>query len=116
MFLSNFVLTDILCGPESLLTLNLHKSVEAGLTMCKYFGNIIPTTRDHCRLVRSGKYDIRKGGLFTIDEVKSLWASKSWKGKKSGDPLLVRGGYNCRHQWSFVNPDWYDESGTIITE
>jgi len=97
-------------------TLNLHKSVEAGLTMCKYFGNIIPTTRDHCRLVRSGKYDIRNGGLFTIDEVKSLWASKSWKGKKSGDPLLVRGGYNCRHQWSFVNPDWYDESGTIITE
>ena len=96
--------------------LNLHKSIEAGLTMCKYFGNIIPTTRDHCRLVRSGKYDIRKGGLFTIDEVKSLWTSKSWKGKKSGDPLLVRGGYNCRHQWSFVNPDWYDESGTIITE
>ena len=97
-------------------TLNLHKSVEAGLTMCKYFGNIIPTTRDHCKLVRSGKYDIRKGGLFTIDEVKALWTSKSWKGKKSGDPLLVRGGYNCRHQWSFVNPDWYDESGTIITE
>ena len=97
-------------------TLNLHKSVEAGLTMCKYLGNIIPTTRDHCRLVRSGKYDIRKGGLFTIDEVKALWTSKSWKGKKSGDPLLVRGGYNCRHQWSFVNPDWYDESGTIITE
>jgi hypothetical protein len=97
-------------------TLNLHKSVEAGLTMCKYFGNIIPTTRDHCRLVRSGEYDIRNGGLFTIDEVKQLWASKSWKGKKSGDPLLVRGGYNCRHQWSFVNPDWYDESGTIITE
>lgn len=97
-------------------TLNLHKSVEAGLTMCKYFGNIIPTTRDHCKLVRSGKYDIRNGGLFTIDEVKDLWASKSWKGKKSGDPLLVRGGYNCRHQWSFVNPDWYDESGNIITE
>lgn len=96
--------------------LNLHKSVEAGLTMCKYFGNIIPTTRDHCRLVRSGNYDIRQGGLFTIDEVKELWDSKSWKGKKTGDPFIVRGGYNCRHQWSFVNPDWYDESGNIITE
>lgn len=96
--------------------LNLHKSVEAGLTMCKYFGNIIPTTREHCRLVRSGKYDRRESGLFTIDEVKKLWASKSWKGKKSGDPFVVRGGYNCRHQWSFVNPDWYDESGNIITE
>ena len=96
--------------------LNLHKSVEAGLTMCKYFGNIIPTTREHCRLVRSGKYDRRESGLFTIDEVKKLWTSKSWKGKKSGDPFVVRGGYNCRHQWSFVNPDWYDESGNIITE
>jgi len=96
--------------------LNLHKSNEAGLTYVKYFGNVIPTTRDHCKLVRQGNYDIREGGLFTIDEVKELWDSKSWKGKKPGDPLIVRGGYNCRHQWSFVNPDWYDESGNLITE
>ena len=30
--------------------------------------------------------------------------------KKSGNPLVVRGGYNCRHQWSYVNPDWYDKT------
>ena len=96
-------------------TLNLAKSDEAGLTYAVYLGNVIPTTRDHCRLVRQGRYDKRNGGLFTKDEVKKLWR-KNWKGKKGGDPFIVRGGYNCRHQWSFVNPDWYDESGNIIIE
>lgn len=97
-------------------TLNLSKSKDAGLTYVKYFGNVIPTTREHCRLVRSGRYDKRKSGLFTIDEVKKLWSSKSWSGKQSGDPLIVRGGYNCRHQWSYVNPDWYDSNGKLIIE
>lgn len=96
--------------------LNLAKSQDAGLTYLKYQGSNIATTRDHCRLVRNGYYDKRKSGLFTIDEVRSLWASKNWKGKKPGDPLIVRGGYNCRHQWSFVNPDWFDESGKLLTE
>ena len=95
--------------------LNLAKSDEAGLTFVKYFGSVIPTTRDHCRLVRAGRYDKRKGGLFTKDEVRKLW-KRSWKGKKGGDPFIVRGGYNCRHQWSFVNPDWYDKSGNLIIE
>ena len=94
--------------------LNLAKSQDAGLVFVKYQGSNIPTTRDHCRLVRTGKYDTRKSGLFTIDEIKSLWTKKSWKGKKSGNPLIVRGGYNCRHQWSYVSPDWYDETGNII--
>ena len=52
--------------------------------------------------------------FFTIDEVNKLWSSRRWKGKKSGNPLIVRGGYNCRHQWSYVNPDWYDEAGELI--
>ena len=95
--------------------LNLAKSTEAGLTYAVYLGNVIPTTRPHCRLVRSGKYDKRKGGLFTKDEVRKLW-QRSWKGKKAGDPFIVRGGYNCRHQWSFVNPDWYDGNGNIKIE
>jgi hypothetical protein len=25
--------------------------------------------------------------------------------------MIVRGGYNCRHQFSYVNPDWYEEDG-----
>lgn len=95
--------------------LNLAKSKDAGLTYVKYFGSVIPTTRDHCASMRAGRFDKRKGGLFTIDEVKKLW-QRNWKGKQAGDPLIVRGGYNCRHQWSFVNPDWYDKAGNLIIE
>ena len=95
-------------------TLNFNKSQDAGLTFVKYYGDVIPTTRDHCRNIINGVYNKRKSGLFTIDEVNSLWTSRSWKGKKSGNPLVVRGGYNCRHQWSYVNPDWYDSKGELI--
>jgi hypothetical protein len=95
-------------------TLNFNKSQEAGLTYVKYFGDVIPTTREICRNVINGVYNKRSGGIFTVDEVRELWASRSWSGKKSGDPLIVRGGYNCRHQWSYVNPDWYDEDGELI--
>ena len=95
-------------------TLNFNKSQDAGLTFVKYYGDVIPTTRDICRNMISGVYNKRKSGLFTVDEVRKLWASRSWSGKKSGDPLVVRGGYNCRHQWSYVNPDWYDSKGELI--
>src|SRR6056300_257132 len=95
-------------------TLNFNKSQDAGLTYVKYYGDVIPTTREICRNVINGVYNKRKSGLFTIDEVNSLWASRSWSGKKSGNPLIVRGGYNCRHQWSYVNPDWYDSKGELI--
>ena len=95
-------------------TLNFNKSKDAGLTYVKYYGDIIPTTREICRNLVNGVYNKRKGGLFTIDEVRKLWNSTSWGGKKSGNPLVVRGGYNCRHQWSYVNPDWYDKKGELI--
>ena len=95
-------------------TLNFNKSNDAGLTYVKYYGDIIPTSRTHCKRIVSGVYNRRKGGLFTIDEVTKLWNSTSWGGKKSGNPLVVRGGYNCRHQWSYVNPDWYDKQGELI--
>ncbi len=96
-------------------TLNFNKSQDAGLTYVKYYGDIIPTTRKICRNVISGVYDKRKSGLFTIDEVNELWNRvPAWSGKKSGNPLIVRGGYNCRHQWSYVNPDWYDNKGELI--
>ena len=95
-------------------TLNFNKSQDAGLTYVKYYGDVIPTTREICRNVINGVYNKRKSGLFTVDEVNTLWASRSWSGKKSGNPLIVRGGYNCRHQWSYVNPDWYDSKGKLI--
>jgi hypothetical protein len=95
-------------------TLNFNKANDAGLTYLKYYGDVIPTTRDFCRNVINGVYNKRENGLFTIDEVRELWSNNNWTGKKAGDPLIVRGGYNCRHQWSYVNPDWYDDSGELI--
>ena len=95
-------------------TLNFNKSNDAGLTFVKYYGDVIPTTRDFCRNLINGVYNRRNGGLFTIDEIKRLWTTRSWSGKKSGNPLVVRGGYNCRHQFSYVNPDWYNKKGELI--
>ena len=95
-------------------TLNFNKANDAGLTYVRYYGDIIPTTRQICRDLVSRTIG-KKNGLFTIDEVRKLWASRSWTGKKAGNPLVVRGGYNCRHQWSYVNPDWFDSSGKLIT-
>ena len=95
-------------------TLNFNKANDAGLTYVKYYGDIIPTTRQICRGLVSRTIG-KKNGLFTIDEVRKLWASRSWTGKKAGNPLVVRGGYNCRHQWSYVKPDWFDSSGKLIT-
>jgi hypothetical protein len=96
-------------------TLNFNKSKDAGLTFVKYYGDVIPTTRQICRNIVNGVIKSkRRDGLFTIDEVRQIWSSRSWSGKKAGDPLVVRGGYNCRHQWSYVNPDWYDSSGELI--
>ena len=92
--------------------LNLAKSSEAGLKWLKYQGGIIPTSRDHCRRMVSGVYNKRRNGLFTIDEVKQIWRRR-WTGKKAGNPLIVRGGYNCRHQWSYVNASWYDAKGKL---
>ena len=92
-------------------TLNFNKSKDAGLTFVKYYGDVIPTTRDLCRRMVSGQLNKRKNGLFTIAEIQDIWGSRSWSGKKGGNPMVVRGGYNCRHQFSYVNPDWYEEDG-----
>jgi hypothetical protein len=94
---------------------NAKKALDAGLEYVKYSGDIIPTTRSVCRNVLNGVYSNRAGNIFTVDEVRKLWERlPPWKGKKPGDPFIVRGGYNCRHQWSYVNIDWYDKNGQLI--
>ena len=92
-------------------TLNLNKAKDAGLTYVKYYGDVIPTTRNLCRNMINGVYDKSGKGIYTIAEITRIWNSNSWSGKKSGSPMVVRGGYNCRHQFSYVNPDWYEEDG-----
>ena len=48
-------------------TLNFNKSKDAGLTFVKYYGDVIPTTRQICRnLVNGVIKSKRSDGLFTI--------------------------------------------------
>jgi hypothetical protein len=68
-----------------------HRAQQAGLNKFKYTGSLVSGSRDFC---------IRNvGRTFTEAEAKSKWSSESWKGKRSGDPFVVRGGHNCRHFW-----------------
>ena len=92
-------------------TLNFNKAKDACLKFVKYYGDVIGTTRDLCRRMINGDLNKRENGVFSIDEIKEIWRGRSWSGKKSGNPLTVRGGYNCRHQFSYVNPDWYEDDG-----
>lgn len=63
---------------------------DAGVDEFEYYGNTINDTRDHCRK--------HVGKTYTREEIYDLWDA-DWKGKQSGDPFIVRGGYNCRHHW-----------------
>lgn len=71
-------------------SVNTAIGMEAGATKWKYVGRIIATTRPFCRE--------HEGQVFTNDEIESTW-SGSWAGKASGDPFIVRGGYNCGHSF-----------------
>ena len=95
-------------------TLNFNKAKDAGLTYVKYYGDIIPTTRSLCRNMINGVYDRSGKGIYTIDDITRIWNSNSWSGKKSGTPMINRGGYNCRHQFSYVNPDWYEDEEEVL--
>jgi len=63
---------------------------ESGAEKWKYYGSSIRDTRSFCRE--------HAGKEFTDEEIAQIW-SGSWAGKASGDPFIVRGGYNCRHHF-----------------
>jgi hypothetical protein len=68
-----------------------HRAQQAGLKNFKYTGSLVSGSRDFC---------IRNvGRTYTEEEARRKWSSEFWKGKRSGDPFVVRGGYNCRHFW-----------------
>ena len=71
----------------------MRKGDEIGVERWRYTGSTIADSRPWCVS--------HAGRIFTTEEVKA-WAGKSWAGKKSGDPFIVRGGWNCRHGWSPV--------------
>jgi len=83
-------------------TFNAHKAEEAGLTHFQYYGSLIVDSRPLCRAMA--------GKVFTKEEMRDRWRTFSdRKGTKSGDPMIVRGGWNCRHHWQAVKPEWIDE-------
>lgn len=63
---------------------------EQGIESFKYYGDVIRDSREFCKK--------HVGKTYTADEITEIWAG-SWAGKAPGDPFIVRGGYNCRHQW-----------------
>ena len=75
-----------------------HKAQEAGIENFRYDGSNITDTRQWCRSL--------KGQILSKDEIYNKWSNSSWKGKSSGDPFVVRGGYNCRHFWTPYDPSW----------
>ena len=70
---------------------------EAGVEKWEYFGDTEKDTRDFCRNML--------GRVMTEDEIREKWSSESWQGKSDGDPFIVCGGYNCKHEWLPVFED-----------
>ena len=73
---------------------------ELGLTSYVYYGTVIRDSRDFC------VENVNK--VFTEEEARQIW-QQEWQGKSGSDPFIDRGGYNCRHHWQPVDPEW----GTI---
>ena len=67
----------------------IHRARQAGLKRFKYSGTLIANSRDFC-VQHVGK-------TYTEAEIKKIWSSQSWSGKRAGDPFVVRGGEKCRH-------------------
>ena len=67
----------------------IHRARQAGLKRFKYSGTLIANSRDFC--VR------HVGETYTEEEIRRIWSSESWSGKRAGDPFVVRGGERCRH-------------------
>jgi hypothetical protein len=67
----------------------LHRARQAGLKRFKYSGTLIANSRDFCKT--------HVGRTYTEEEIRRIWSTQSWSGKRAGDPFVVRGGEKCRH-------------------
>lgn len=76
----------------------LTKGEALGMDHFKYVGTLMATSRDFCKR--------RVALTYTKDQIQS-WKYK-WKGK-SGPAWTARGGFNCRHHWQPVRPEWLSE-------
>lgn len=71
-------------------TLTVTTANEQGIDTFEYYGDIIRDSREFCKK--------HVGKEYNREEIARIWGG-SWQGKAPGDPFIVRGGYNCRHQW-----------------
>ena len=67
----------------------IHRARQAGLKRFKYSGTLIKNSREFC--VR------HVGETYTEEEIRRIWSSEYWSGKREGDQFVVRGGEKCRH-------------------
>ena len=66
------------------------KGEDFDIEKWEYAGSLIKDSRPWCA--------DHIGQILTMEEIQE-WESRSWKGKKAGDPFVTRGGWNCRHRW-----------------
>ena len=85
-------------------SVQMQKGADAGMDHFLYSGTIMAATRDFCSR--------RVGRVFDIDEINS-WTHR-WQGK-SGPAMTNRGGWNCRHHWQAVRPEWITEEEKPMT-
>lgn len=71
--------------------INVAAGKEIGTTQWKYYGSVVTDTREFCAR--------HAGKVLSSEYIRDTWAKENWKGKASGDPFIVRGGYNCRHHF-----------------
>jgi chorismate synthase len=85
---------------DGLMQFNANANVaigkQSGVTRWKYYGGIQDNSRSHCKK--------HAGKIYTEEQIAEIW-SGTWKGKASGDPFVVRGGYRCQHHWRPVFDD-----------
>ena len=84
---------------------NIDTNINTGIKTLNT-GNIITTSREFCKR--------RIGKTYTETEIRKIWAASSWSGKSSGDPFIVRGGYNCQHHWQPMAESFFDNKGELI--
>jgi hypothetical protein len=76
----------------------LKKAEDIGAEYFLYYGDIIKTTRPFCRR--------KVGKIYSKKQIQS-W-THPWQGK-SGPALTHCGGWNCRHHWQAIKPEWLTE-------
>ena len=84
------------------------KAKEAGLTHFTYTGTLVRDSRDFCKTMLNK--------TLTEEQIRETWINRSWQGKSTGDPFIVRGGYRCRHTWIPTDPSWGEETVDQVPE